>query len=489
MPVSRVNLFLVAAVAVVVGVAAGFAGQYPAVPIVIAVGALIALAARRLDGWQVIYAVVILLTLSAASNITILTRLSYHTRYVAVAALVACTFLSAAEHKRSMRSLGWPTRLLIGSLWAAAALAAFSSVWSVNRMETLQQSVALGLLAALVHGVISRRWAETHLISRDLGIAYVLLTLSFAASLLYTFIGGEEARTYSGRLQGLYANPNMLSLLCAISIPVGWGLYRRSRRPLVLIGIVPAVMALVLSESRTALLAVAIGAFWVLARSGLGAVLRTVGTAALALFAIQLLGGLGMLRDAEWATAVASRFTAGEGGDISNGRIFAWQLTLDLWEARPGLGYGYAAGPWLFEATRQSDFFDFQGNSVHNSYLQWLLELGLAGLALLLLLGLVCLLAVTRSSVRGIGSGLVWLVVTGLLVQLTESAMFGTGQPYPYLFWLAVAGALVHRQGRVGPRHLRRKSSEVAHPVLLRQAARRPAGIGSPGRRRTRLPA
>ncbi|MEU6204053.1 O-antigen ligase family protein [Micromonospora musae] len=490
MPASRSHPFLFAAGLVTVGTAAGYAGSKPALAAVIALGALIALSARRLDGWQRVYSVTVVLMLCAASNVEVLTRFSFHARYVAVTALVVWTFVTGTQGRRSLRSLGRPARWLIGGLWAAAALAVCSTAWSVNRMETLQQSIALGLLAALVHAMITRRWADPRVIGKDLGIAYVLLVLCFTASLAYDVLGGENSRTYGGRLQGIFANPNTLSVLCAMSIPVGWSLYRRSQRPLALAGIVPAVVALVLSESRTALLAVAIGGFWVLARSGLGAMVRCVCAVALTVTALQLFGGFGLLRGAEWANGLADRFTAPEGGDVSNGRIFAWQLTLDFWEARPGVGYGYAAGPSLFESTRQSDFFDFQGNSVHNSYLQWVLELGLAGAAVLLLLGLACLVVVFRGNLHGVGSGLVWLVVTGLLVQLTESAMFGTGQPYPYLFWLAVAAALAHT-GHVrpaGPRHLRRWGAEVPRPTGPRVGAVRSATAPNRGRGAGRNP-
>ncbi|MEU1399475.1 hypothetical protein ABZ403_25855, partial [Micromonospora zamorensis] len=52
---------------------------------------------------------------------------------------------------------------------------------------------------------------------------------------------------------------------------------------------------------------------------------------------------------------------------------------------------------------------------------------------------------------RGADAGLVWLVVTGLLIQVTESAMFGTGQTYPYVFWTVVAAALLHLPKKRGP--------------------------------------
>jgi O-antigen ligase len=105
---------------------------------------------------------------------------------------------------------------------------------------------------------------------------------------------------------------------------------------------------------------------------------------------------------------------------------------------------------------------------VHNSYLQLLLELGLAAVAPLALLLLAVGRVALRAPVRRADSGLVWLVVTGLLIQVTESAIFGTGQTYPYVFWFVVAGVLLHMPGdRVGTADAEASGPSATPPRIL----------------------
>ncbi|MEK8106817.1 O-antigen ligase family protein [Micromonospora sp. M12] len=162
-----------------------------------------------------------------------------------------------------------------------------------------------------------------------------------------------------------------------------------------------------------------------------------------------LFGLLPSLVGSDWVQTFADRFTDPDNGDLSNGRTQTWQAAFELWQSRPTLGYGYASGMHLFEQTRQNGFFNVNVNLVHNSYLQWLLELGVIGVAPILVLLFAAIRAALLAPMGALNSGLIWLVITGLLIQVTESTMFGMGQPYPYVFWLAVAGVLVRtRDGR-----------------------------------------
>ncbi|MEK8106816.1 hypothetical protein NKG94_19845 [Micromonospora sp. M12] len=62
----------------------------------------------------------------------------------------------------------------------------------------------------------------------------------------------------------------MLSIICALTIPLGWALYQQSRKRRQLLGIVPALIGVPLTESRTALIAVIVGGLWVVLRHGSG---------------------------------------------------------------------------------------------------------------------------------------------------------------------------------------------------------------------------
>ncbi|MEU4714746.1 O-antigen ligase family protein [Micromonospora purpureochromogenes] len=455
--------------ACLVAITTGYALNNPVIAVIASLAAVAAYLSLRLDGWRRLFAITVILLLCASSNIPALVELSFYPRYVAVACLVAWTFLEHGSGRANRRPNHW-SQLLVGALWGAAGLATLSSIWSLTPLHTLQQGIALLLLAALVHALILRRWTDQTRIAKDLGTASALLSVSFTVSLVYGFSGGTLGWSFSDRFQGFYANPNMLGIMCALAIPLGWTVYRQSRRRVHLLGIAPAVLALALSESRTALLATLVGAAWVVFRHGIGPLSRIAGLAALAVAMVYFFNAASLITGSPWVRELTARFTDPEGGDLSNQRTEAWQAAVDLWKTRPSLGFGYSAGSHLFEQTREDELFDVSINLVHNSYLQWLLELGVAGGSLLILLISACTWAVVRASVAGINSGLVWLIVTGLLIQVTESAMFGLGQPYPYLFWLAAAAVLLHARAEARPIQSHRKDSTPGLP-----------GVGHPG--------
>ncbi|MBM0277147.1 O-antigen ligase family protein [Micromonospora tarensis] len=448
--VGRLGLVaLVVGAACLTAVTTAFAVDEPMIAAGVALLLVALYLGRRLDGFRRILAVATVLLIFASSNMPSLVSFSFYARYLAVGCLV---LWALAGRSRRIRRTDRRTKLFVGALWATAGLAALSSVWSVSPLHTLQQAVALLLLAGLAHALLWRRWADGGAVAADLHVVYVLLSMSLVVSLGYGVTGAASATSYNDRFQGLYSNPNMLSIICALTIPLGWALYQQSRKRTQLLGVVPAVIALPMTESRTALIAILVGGLWVVLRHGAGPVARllvvTVGGVGLA----YLFGMLPSVVGSTWAQNFAARFTDPDNGDLSNGRTQTWQAAVELWQSRPTLGFGYASGIHLFEQTRQNGFFDVSVNLVHNSYLQWLLELGVIGIAPILLLLFTAVRAVLLAPVGALNSGLVWLVVTGLLIQVTESTMFGMGQPYPYVFWLAVAGILVRsRAGGTRP--------------------------------------
>ncbi|MET8258882.1 O-antigen ligase family protein [Micromonospora sp. NPDC005205] len=407
---------------------------------------------RRVDGWRWMLALTIGLLVCASSNVPAVVEASFYPRYAAVAGLVLWGL--CLPGRTPARTDVW-TRVFVAALWTMGGLATLSSAWSVVPMETLQRGVALLLLAALVHVLVRRRWPDAAVMMADLRVVYLVLTASIVVSLGIGFADGTLVAATSSvtRFQGLYNNPNMLGIVCALTIPLGWAVYRQSRRQVVLLGMVPAAASLLLSQSRTALIAVLVGALWLVLRYGLGRMVRLAAGVTALLLVAHLFNMLPTVLAAPWMRQFVLRFTDPTGGDLSNGRTQMWQTTVDLWwQNRPTLGFGYASRNHLFELAGADEFFGTAGVSVvHNSYLQLLLELGLAAVIPLLLLLLAAGRVVLRAPVRRAGAGLVWLVVTGLLIQVTESAMFGTGQTYPYVFWTVVAAALLHLPKKPDP--------------------------------------
>ncbi|WFE28156.1 O-antigen ligase family protein [Solwaraspora sp. WMMD791] len=463
-----------------------------------AVAALLLLVgcACRMDGWRAMLALTMGLLVAASSDVQALVDASFYPRYAAVGMLVV--WLLCVRRPPSSRFTPW-TGTFVGALWLVAGLATVSATWSIVALETFQRGVALLLLAALVHLLIRRRWPDRTVMLADLRVIYLVLSLSAVVSLGYGLTDATLAAALSGsqRFQGLYNNPNMLGMVCALTIPLGWAVYRQTRRPIEMLGMVPAAGALVLSQSRTALVAVAVGALWVVLRHGIGPVARLVTAAAAGLLTAYLFNLLPAVAAAPWMQQIVARFTAQE--DLSNGRVAMWQATVDLWwQNRPALGFGYASRDHLTQLTSYERFLGLDIGVVHNSYLQLLLELGLVAVVPLLMLLLAVFRAAVRAPVTRINSGLIWLIVTGLLIQITESAMFGTGQTYPYVFWLAVAAVLLHlptdrRTGdATGQPTPRRRPADVrvgAGPVGHRPRPARSGGDAPDGPSRRRLPA
>ncbi|MEG3633593.1 O-antigen ligase family protein [Micromonospora palythoicola] len=403
--------------------------------------------ARRVDGWRWLLALTITLLVCASSNLESLVQASFYPRYAAVGALIVWGL--CLPHRQVARLDPW-TRVFVGALWAMGGLATASVAWSIVPAETMQRGLALLMLAALTHVLLRKRWGDRTTMMADLRVIYVVLSLSAVISLGRGLTDGTLAASVgsSERFQGLYNNPNMLSIVCALTIPLGWAVYRHSRNRVELLGIAPAVACVTLSQSRTGFVAVLVGALWVLLRHGLGPLARLAAGTSVALLVAYLFDLLPGIVGAAWTQRFVTRFTAPVNGDLSNGRTEMWQTTVDLWwQNRPTLGYGYASRNHLFELASYDEYFGVGAagvSVVHNSYLQLLLELGLTAVVPLVLLLLVAGRVLLRAPLRRANSGLVWLVGTGLLIQLTESAMFGTGQTYPYVFWFAVGAVLLH---------------------------------------------
>ncbi|ROO60754.1 O-antigen ligase [Micromonospora sp. Llam0] len=439
--------------------------------------------ASQMDGWRWLLALTMALLVGASSDVAALADASFYPRYVAVGGLVVwalCIRRSAA----AAPPRPW-TGVLIGSLWVLAGLATLSAVWSIAPFESFQRGLALLLLAGLVHLLAQRRWPDRAVMMADLRVVYLVLAVSVVVSIGYGATDGTLAAALSGssRFQGLFSNPNMLGMVCALALPLGWAVYRETGRRAELLGIVPAAGALVLSQSRTGLVAVLVGALWVVLRHGIGTLARVAVGATAALLAGYLSGLLPSVFAASWMQQFVGRFTQ---SDLSNGRIRLWHMTVDLWwENHPALGYGYASRNHLYELASYDELRGFNVGLVHNSYLQMMLELGLVAAVPLLLTVLAAGWAAVRAPVNGANSGLVWLIVTGLLIQVTESAMFGTGQTYPYVFWLAVVAVLLHLPARRRSGHHR--AADVPPPSPRPGPARPPAPSAEPGRSPSRV--
>jgi exopolysaccharide production protein ExoQ len=458
--VSSVTAKFAAAGFVLAALAGGFLAFRPIFSGLIALTCLVAFICTRIGVWRSAYGLTVALMLGATSSQPLVATVSYYPRFVALAVVAVLTYQTQCDSPHSFKEMSRPARMLTLGLAAAAATAVCSTLWSVDPLLTIQQAAALSVLAATVHALVSRRWTDRGLIPGDLGTAYWVLVAFFALGFVAHAAGlpgTESAAGFDGvnfvdlRYQGLANNPNMLAVLAVPAVPLGWYLYQQKRRRLFLVGLLPVVASLLMSQSRTALLAVVGAVLIVVLRRGSGALTKlciTVGV----LIGLSFLSGITRALLASTLVAeITGRFESHAGGGVLNGRSQAWTETAEILGARPGTGYGYAAGPSLFEQLRASGDLAFGRDVVHNSYLQWLLETGLIGAPALLMMVAACALAAWVAGGKVATSGLAWCLFAGLIMQFAESAMLGTGQAYPFVFWIVAAGAAVTATPAVTP--------------------------------------
>lgn len=403
--------------------------------------------------WRALYGVTLTLMLFASSSQPALQDLSYYLRFAALAALAVTSYRWHPPQSITVKQMSTPGRLLINGMALAVGVAIASCLWSVDPLVTAQQAVALAAVAGIVHALLSRRWVSGGLIAGDLAAGFWTIVAFLAAGLVGLAAGLPHMQSsYDGqaitdmRFQGLAGNPNMLAVLCVPVIPLAWYLFREQGRCRFLGGGGVAVVSMLMSQSRTALLAVAVGAIITMLRRGPRAVSTFVVVGGAAAGCAYVTGLTQWMSRSGLYTNLVDRFGSDAGGGSLNGRPEVWAECVRLLWERPSLGYGYAAGPSLFHQLIAGNDLSIIVDVAHSSYLQWMLETGVVGLPALGFLIAACVAAAIHASRSRSGSGLAWLTVAGLIMQVTESAMLGIGQAYPYIFWAGVAGAAAHRQ-------------------------------------------
>ncbi len=169
-------------------------------------------------------------------------------------------------------------------------------------------------------------------------------------------LGGKE--TYEGRIQsvGIFADPNDLGLALVVVLPFFYlkltEFSKLWQKPLAFVGLGAILYALFLTQSRGGILALGIILVLLMTRR-LG---RTFGLVA---------GGFVFLA----ILALAPRMgTISTGEASAHGRVEAWSIGLDLFQAYPLFGVG------------ANNFTEFHFRTAHNSFVLCATELGMFGL-------------------------------------------------------------------------------------------------------------
>lgn len=309
---------------------------------------------------------------------------------------------------------GWPAggidrgrhaaRVGVQALWAVAVIQAVAAAWAVWRGPL---PVGLGWMgggltlaaACAVHA--GWRTAGQGVASRGLAAAFFAALLAAGVvgaviGLLQVFAPGLTdgqllARPSApGRAVGNLRQPNHLSslLIMASAAAVWLGASRRAPARAMLALLALFVAGVVLTASRTGMVAVGLLALW-------GLIDRQLpGRWRLALLACPLLyaatwAGMWWWSSLDTGVAFAAKARLNDGSDISSSRFAIWSNTVSLIADHPwwGVGYGGFNAAWTFTPfpDRPTAFFDH----AHNLPLHWAVELGLPLAALLCVLSLV----------------------------------------------------------------------------------------------------
>jgi O-antigen ligase len=211
----------------------------------------------------------------------------------------------------------------------------------------------------------------------------------------------------------MLGNANYAGMVAAVGATLGVCLALKIKRLslhlAILAGTVVLLVALVISGSRGSMAGFAVGAIATLILAKTWRVLLVVVAT----------GIVGLILTLTVAQGLFDRVGM---SDITSGRTELWDVLLAHWRDRPIFGTGYRTIEVLS---------GMGGYSAHDIFLWMLTELGLVGLVMFL--GFLVTMAITGKLNVFLGSALCVLVV-----ELTESTLFGWGGPAALTFWLVL---------------------------------------------------
>jgi hypothetical protein len=410
-----------------------------------------------------------------SSSVQDLVRVGSRGRWLALLALAALAVTRVTANGARPRALP-PAWALAGAL---VILCAESASWSVDPRLTLARAFSVGVL--FVTGVAlalapggARHAASQALIGILRGAAAVAL-LSLLVLAVSRHDAVQPATAGAGwRFRGIGLNPNTVSMLLAIALPLAvWRLCDGVRRArweggaLVLL----FVGEIALSGSRGALVAGFVGALvtaFLLAASSRARLALALGLAVLAAASVAV------AKLPNPAPAVVAPSSAGAPSEPvspadaersfrlqdelgfplagayhppaprtilgSSGRAQAWDGAVRQGAKRPVAGYGFGTEQKVFV----DRFFTFEGGFVENTYIGLFLQLGVAGA--LVFAALLASLAwsavrVGRGTARAhaaLGAGASGVLVAAALIGVSQTGLLAVGNIAASSIWICV---------------------------------------------------
>ncbi|HTI66949.1 MAG TPA: O-antigen ligase family protein [Caulobacteraceae bacterium] len=329
--------------------------------------------------------------------------------------------------------------VLVG--WAFA-----SSRWSIHPDITVRRSIAL-LFTTLFGLYLAARLDWKSLIEMLAKVFVLLAVGSYVASLLFPGLGARDP-IHPGAWNGLWYEKNQMgglmthgALVCAVA-----ALFDPGRRKLWTVGSVLCVGAVVMTESTTSLLgvAVALGSLAVILLLRRGGAVR-LGTIWLGVAGAGAFVGLIAVAPALFFKLI--------GKDPSlTGRTDIWAAVLHRVELHPVLGYGFGAvwgDPWG-PAWFIRHEVKWLAPTAHNGWLDILLQLGGVGLVLAAAHFLLTAAAAGGRLLRGVeGCWVIPFVAVFALLSVSESTLLQYNG-LPWLIYTVISAKLFEWRGLSG---------------------------------------
>jgi O-antigen ligase len=436
----------------------------------------------------------------------------------AVLAELAVVALAYALWSARRSRIATPASLLAFGL---VVLALVSAAWSVDGTLTIGRGATLLVLFVTAFAIAYGAGGRERQVEQILLAILAAVTVVAVVGAIELFVRPDLARVPATtgsplRFNGLGGNPNTMAMLMALGLPLAvWAAAEtRALGARVAAGAVVVLLyaSVVASGSRGALVAGVAGALTA-ALAALPALTRRRVAVVCGAAVAMLLGGLGLMQVPAPASSnpvISNRIvppvpepfspleaqtelpleneigypTPGQPQRIrglwdSSGRADAWRGAIRQAAQRPLLGFGFGTE----ERTFVDRYYFHYSDRVENAYLGTLLQLGVAGLLVLLAL-LGSLLFGAWRAVRGcrgptrrVAGAAAGVVVAGLVLAVGQSYLTSVGSPATVPFWLSafLAVTLAPRARSLEERECHEREEEPAQ----RQAEPRLHVMGS----------
>jgi O-antigen ligase len=348
-------------------------------------------------------------------------------------------------------------------------LALVSSAWSARTGWTERRSGALLLLAVAGSALAVATAARPEAVGRILEALVAAAAIVALLGLYMLLVSHDQAVQsasvqYPARYRGIGQNPNTVPLLLALAVPLTLWLWTK-RKALAAVALLLFDGSIVASGSRGALIAGLAGAVvWVATLHRPWRIRLALLAAAAAVFGADVAimqipkplsatpgqaasGPHRVVRNAEFVLPLEDEL--GRPGKNAppirrtlfgtSGRAQAWDGALHQIAHRPVAGYGFGTEQYAFV----DRYYGFDSSVPENSYLGIALQLGVVGLAVLLvLLGVLAAVAwralgTLTGRALAAARACASVVTAGLVLGVTQSYLTTPGNLAASTFWIA----------------------------------------------------